>query len=78
MGLVKSCPASHDRRIRELRLTAAGLKMERELSAVQRSKLESIFEELGPQNEQIWLETMKKVAEMDGTQVDEFLRSWAE
>ncbi|MBM7644466.1 DNA-binding MarR family transcriptional regulator [Scopulibacillus daqui] len=61
MGYIKSEPAKYDRRVRELRLTEKGQKLESQLSNVQRSKMNEIFKEVGSKNEEVWKEIMKKI-----------------
>ncbi|WP_026678949.1 MarR family winged helix-turn-helix transcriptional regulator [Fictibacillus gelatini] len=63
MGYIKSEPAEYDRRVRELRLTEKGEKLEKQLSNVQRKKMDAIFKEAGVKNEEVWKEIMKKIIE---------------
>jgi len=60
-GLVTSTPGA-DRRVRELRLTEAGAKLEDELSGSQREGMGEIFAEVGAPTEQAWREVMRLVA----------------
>jgi DNA-binding MarR family transcriptional regulator len=65
MGFIISKPAEYDRRVRELYLTEKGQNLERQLSGVQRSKLNPIFKEVGSKNEEIWKEIMKKIIDSE-------------
>jgi DNA-binding MarR family transcriptional regulator len=62
LGLVDMRVAQHDRRLRCLTLSESGMRLERELSGVQRARLESLFAELGPSREAAWREVMTAVA----------------
>ena len=57
---------SQDRRVRRLRLTARGRKLEFELSEVQRRRFAEIFEQVGPQAEKHW----RRVMALLGEQID--------
>ncbi|APC47695.1 MarR family winged helix-turn-helix transcriptional regulator [Virgibacillus halodenitrificans] len=61
MGYITSEPAEYDRRVRELCLTEKGQKLERQLSNVQRGKMNAIFETMGPDSEETWKQVMKKI-----------------
>lgn len=63
LGLVESRVAEHDRRARELTLSAEGAKLERELSGSQRECMDAIFATVGPEREAAWREVMTRVAE---------------
>ncbi len=54
---------SQDRRVRRLRLTARGRKLEFELSEVQRRRFAEIFEQVGPQAEKHWRRVMALLGE---------------
>ena len=54
---------SQDRRVRRLRLTARGRKLEFELSEVQRRRFAEIFEQVGPQAEKHWRQVMALLGE---------------
>lgn len=62
MGLVDSQPAARDGRIRELRLTAEGARLESSLSGGQRRRMASVFRELGPEAEAGWRAVMERLA----------------
>ncbi|GAA3716746.1 MarR family winged helix-turn-helix transcriptional regulator [Salinicoccus jeotgali] len=65
MGYMTSEPASYDRRVRELKLTEKGEALERQLSDVQRGKMNEIFELMGSDSEEIWKEVMKNIIAVD-------------
>ncbi|RYG71487.1 MarR family transcriptional regulator [Lentibacillus lipolyticus] len=65
MGYINSEPAEYDRRVRELRLTEKGEKLEMQLSNVQRGKMNAIFEEMGPDSEETWKKVMKNIIDID-------------
>lgn len=69
MGYIMSEPATYDRRVRELHLTEKGQGLERQLSNVQRDKMNAIFKEVGLSDEAAWKEVMKKV--IDSEDLDE-------
>jgi DNA-binding MarR family transcriptional regulator len=52
-----------DRRVRRLRLTASGTKLEFELSEVQRQRFAEIFARAGPVAEKHWREVMALLSE---------------
>jgi DNA-binding MarR family transcriptional regulator len=62
MGLVDSLVSGDDRRVRELRLTSAGARLESSLSGGQRRLMEGIFQELGPEAEDAWRTVMERIA----------------
>jgi DNA-binding MarR family transcriptional regulator len=62
LGLVESSPAEHDRRVRRLRLTGEGARLERELSGSQRERMAEVFAEAGPEREAAWRDVMSRVA----------------
>lgn len=63
MGLVDSQASATDGRVRELRLTSEGARLESSLSGGQRRRLEAIFRDLGPDAEASWREVMRRLAE---------------
>ncbi len=60
-GLVSSTPGA-DRRVRQLRLTPAGAKLESELSGSQRDRMAQVFSAVGTTAEDDWREVMRQVA----------------
>ena len=62
MRLVESRTSTLDRRVRELRLTADGARLESSLSGSQRRRMERIFQSLGPQAERLWRSAMSRIA----------------
>ena len=62
MGLVSLRVAAHDRRVKELRLTHAGEKLEARLSGTQRKQLAEVFSAAGPEAEAGWREVMRRLA----------------
>ena len=62
MGLVDSQASTTDGRVRELRLTSEGARLEASLSGGQRRRLDAIFRELGPEAEASWREVMRRLA----------------
>lgn len=67
-GLIESTPGERDRRVRELQLTAEGARLEGDLSGSQRTRMASIFAEVGSDQEAAWREVMQRVARHDGAQ----------
>lgn len=63
MGLVDSQVSREDGRVRQLRLTAEGARLEAQLTGGQRRRIETVFRELGPAAEQGWREVMRRLAE---------------
>lgn len=53
-GLVSATPAEHDRRVKQLVLTAAGAALEAELSGTQMAMLEKVFGDAGKGAEEAW------------------------
>lgn len=66
MGLVGSLVSGNDRRMRELRLTSAGARLESTLSGGQRRLVDGIFRDLGPEAELAWRAVMEKIAASAG------------
>lgn len=63
MHLVDVKISSTDRRVRELRLTAEGQRLEASLSGSQRRLMEKTFRQVGPEAEAAWRKVMALVAE---------------
>ena len=63
LGYVAQRMDADDRRIRRLRLTARGRKLEYELSEVQRQRFAEIFAQVGPQAEKNWRRVMALLGE---------------
>jgi DNA-binding MarR family transcriptional regulator len=62
MHLVTAVPGAEDRRVKNLRLTADGLKLEAELTGVQMRHLQAAFDEAGAADEQGWRSIMAELA----------------
>ncbi len=58
MKLVASGAAEHDRRVRELALTAAGAKLEAQLTGAQMKQLQAVFATAGADAERGWHRVM--------------------
>ncbi|HOX52652.1 MAG TPA: MarR family transcriptional regulator [Fibrobacteria bacterium] len=63
MRLVDNQLDPQDRRIRRLRLTADGAKLETSLSGQQRRAMDRIFQRSGPGAEQAWRDVMAAIGE---------------
>ncbi len=63
LGYVKQETDIADRRIRRLRLSAKGRKLEFELSEVQRRRFGHIFKQAGPAAERHWRQVMALLSE---------------
>ena len=63
MGLIKNQPSTSDRRVRQLRLTAEGRRLEARLTGTQLLQLESIFSQQGKKAEKAWRDVMLQLAE---------------
>ena len=63
LGYVKQKTDVADRRIRRLRLSAKGRKLEFELSEVQRRRFAHIFKQAGPAAEKHWRQVMALLSE---------------
>lgn len=61
MRLVDNQPDPLDRRVRRLRLTSEGARLETQLSGQQRKSLEAIFRRCGAGAEQSWREVMAEI-----------------
>ncbi|MEK7394212.1 MAG: MarR family transcriptional regulator, partial [Fibrobacterota bacterium] len=59
MRLVDSIPSAKDRRARLLRLTADGIRLERQLTGSQRKQLASVFAHAGDASEDGWRRVMQ-------------------
>lgn len=66
MRLVDSSSSPDDRRVRQLRLTAQGARLERLLSGTQRRMLERVFRATGSVNEEGWRSVMERVVAEEG------------
>ncbi|MBX2881488.1 MAG: MarR family transcriptional regulator [Granulosicoccus sp.] len=63
MNLVSNDKAEHDGRIRQLRLTASGRRLEAQLTGTQMKQLASLFSSSGRSTEKSWREIMQKMAD---------------
>lgn len=63
MQLVSSNKSESDGRIRSLKLTRAGSRLESRLTGTQLLLLETVFSEVGDKSEQAWRLTMRALAE---------------
>ena len=63
MGLVAMDTAEHDRRVRQLSLTANGAKLEAQLTGTQMKQLQAVFEQVGADAETGWHQVMRCLAE---------------
>ena len=61
MRLVAIDTADHDRRVRQLRLTAAGAKLEAQLTGAQMKLLQAVFEQSGANAEAGWHLVMRNL-----------------
>ncbi len=62
MNLVDSKPSTTDGRVKELKLTAAGKRLEARLTGTQTLQLEAVFDEVGSKSETAWRKTMRCLA----------------
>lgn len=62
MKLVSSNKSRFDGRVKELRLTSAGKKLEARLTGTQLLQLEEVFGQAGPEAEAAWRKTMQFLA----------------
>jgi len=69
-GYVKATPDPADRRIKRLRLTARGRRLEAELSGEQRARFARVFAEAGPEAEAGWRRVMALLAASGGMDLD--------
>ena len=65
-GLVTSVSGQTDRRVRELRLTAAGDALESDLSGSQRDRMAEVFAQAGERREAAWRLVMGDIADRRG------------
>ncbi len=54
--------APHDRRVKQLRLTYEGEKLEARLTQTQMKQLEAVFAEVGPETEAAWSAVMRAMS----------------
>lgn len=66
MNLVAAVPGSQDRRIKNLRLTPEGQRLEAELTGAQMRRLETAFAQAGPEGEAGWRRVMADLAHAKG------------
>lgn len=62
-GLVAVCPATHDRRVRQLCLTRDGQKLEGQLTGIQMKQLVRVFQAAGPKAERGWRVIMQSMSD---------------
>ena len=62
MGLIKNGKSKNDGRVRELRLSASGKRLEARLTGTQPLQLESIFASCGRKTEKAWQSVMQKLS----------------
>ena len=62
MDLVAMRVAAHDRRVKEVRLTYEGERLEARLSGTQRKQLADVFDAAGGAAESGWREVMRRLA----------------
>src|SRR5699024_10467858 len=60
MGYITNEPNKHNRHVREICITEKGENHEKQISNVQRSKMNEIFETLGTESEESWKKVIKK------------------
>src|SRR4051812_2153299 len=63
MDLIAMRVASHDRRVKQLRLTYEGERLEAKLSGTQRKQLAEVFDAAGSAAESGWREVMRRLSE---------------
>lgn len=61
LGLIAMVPGAHDRRVRELTLTGAGVELESRLTGSQLALLGEVFAAVGEQAEAGWLAVMMRL-----------------
>ncbi len=66
MGLVSVAAAPHDRRLKQLTLSAAGGQLESQLTATQATQLAAAFAVAGPEAARAWREVMRAIVEVHG------------
>ena len=62
MHLVTAVPCAEDRRMKNLRLTPEGGRLEAELTGAQMRHLQAAFDRVGPESEQGWRAVMAELA----------------
>lgn len=62
LKLVSMTPAAHDRRVRQLRLTGEGQRLEAQLTGTQMQYLAALFEHVGADAESGWRAAMRSMA----------------
>jgi DNA-binding MarR family transcriptional regulator len=62
LGLVVAAAGEEDRRVKNLRLTEDGRRLEAELTGAQMRFLQAAFDRAGPQHEQGWRTVMAELA----------------
>lgn len=62
MQLVAMGTAKHDRRVRQLTLTASGTKLEAQLTGTQMKQLQSVFAQTGASAEAGWHQVMRSLS----------------
>jgi DNA-binding MarR family transcriptional regulator len=63
LNLIDSSNAAHDKRLKELRLTPKGQKLEAQLSQTQMDLLQGILQITGTDAEQAWKQVMRDLAQ---------------
>ncbi len=63
MGLIKIEKSKIDGRVRELKLTSTGKRLEARLTGTQLLQLENVFAECGSKTEKAWHQAMQKIAD---------------
>lgn len=63
MGLVTALPAAGDRRVKNLRLTPEGQRLDAELAGAQTPHLQAAFDRAGPDAERGWRAVMTQLLE---------------
>jgi len=62
-GWIETSPAPHSRRMKLLRLSRKGIRLESQLSGDQRARFDRVFRGVGADAEQAWREVMRRLAE---------------
>jgi len=63
MKLIAMDTADHDRRVRQLSLTASGSKLEAQLTGTQMKQLQTVFEQAGTDTEAGWHQVMRLLSQ---------------
>lgn len=67
MNFVESSKSQEDQRVKELRLTALGTELAKELTNIQNKKMNAIFDSLGNEYRENWTAVMERLAsDIDG------------